>query len=474
MARRQRGSRGRRKGRQSNPTRNQWIAGGAIALGTIAVVTAVAMDQEPLRGRPLGPLPSPYPMTPEGAGVCDLGPSYPGFIFDGTACVPSEDTPAGIYVINDCSDFIFVGGDESGQIDDLENRVGAAVAASMQPGIGADPTNVVNGFLREFWPDCAWPPGADASARIEQLYIAMSLMASRMILIQGGRVLGTSDPDSADEHTVERLHALGITATYDPDIVPEIELPEVPEQDQGGGGGVIPPDPQPPGPGLIDFPDGGPAMPQGGGGTPDCEETPEHAAHVAYPPGVSWETEDSYEIEVFEIPLDEPCDRWRIDVGICMRPLGATFGQLVDYVEPPVDFGVSFFAIRRVDKADMVWSQFDAPLTWKKQFRFEVARVGNNWAKAVTPLAQHANAAVDPCPDRVGNWPLLSYFVKPVASGEKLWNAEPRISIALDKRKVFLRVRYSGMPQFIDHGWEAHLDRPTNYQIDSKIRTIGV
>lgn len=256
--------------REFNPTTTQYVIGGALVGAAVLGTIYLLRDDTP----------APSSVRPglEGAGgmpsMCgDLGPSYPGFAFDGVDCVPSTNTPPGIYIIDDCADFYFVVGDDGPQPDDLEARIANGVAASqfqLQGAAGADPTNIVTSFFKAWWPQCTWPPAPDDAPRIVQLYMALSILVGRKIVLQGGHVLGTSTVDAADEAVGERFVDLGYE-TFDPDLVPEIELPDPDDAyldpdilggtgmiDVGGGGIDVDED--------YESPQGGIQIPPGGGG----------------------------------------------------------------------------------------------------------------------------------------------------------------------------------------------------------------
>lgn len=219
--------------REENPTRNQWIAG-AVILGALGIGTYAVLEAR----KPSHKLP---PMPPEGSigpgQPCDLGEAYPGFIYDGVECLPTADTPPGIYIIDDCNDFIYVPGDDGPQPDYLEARISQAAAGSatgihgVTPGAGFDPTIIVTQYLHKFWPECPWPPAPDAAERIVQLYMVLTVLVGRTIVLHGGKVLGHADFDGADEAIGDRLVAMGF-AEFKPEVVSEIHLPEPPA---GGG-----------------------------------------------------------------------------------------------------------------------------------------------------------------------------------------------------------------------------------------------
>lgn len=267
--------------RAPNPTRGQLVVGG-VAVAAAATLAYIFFRDD-----------TPAPVRPGGTGLegaadpghtsakCGLDPSYPGFVWDGVDCIPSYLTPPGIYILDECRDFIFVTGDDGPQPDDLEGLIAKAVNVSKLYGGGnVDPSNFVTQFLKSWWPECTWPPAPDASERIVQMYMALSVLTGRMIIARGGRVFNTSSYGEADELLGERFDELGYTQGFRPEIVSEIKLPEPPDatldpdlldgnQIDTGGGIDVDEDYHPP-QGGIDLPPGGggpfPQQPPDAGG----------------------------------------------------------------------------------------------------------------------------------------------------------------------------------------------------------------
>ncbi len=222
----------RRRKRKRNLTPKQWawIGGGVIlsaAAGTALYYGVIKprRKKKAIQDLPRPPLegarPPPFkrPQEPE------CGRDYPGFVFDGEGCVPGPETPAGIYVGEQCSDFVFVDGDEGPQLDYLEEVIDEAAESSADPTArSADPTKMATDFFAEFWGECRWPPAPDASERIVHLYQALVYVIGREIIRADGRVLGTSDAADVDEQIADRLSELGLP-DFDPTVVPEIKLP---------------------------------------------------------------------------------------------------------------------------------------------------------------------------------------------------------------------------------------------------------
>ena len=204
------------------------IGVGSVALGGGGYAIYRLVSKRRRRRDLLSRLPPPpgLPAEPEGQAPSPCGPEYPWFVFDGEGCVPSDATPAGIYVGEGCTDFVFVAGDVGPQLDYLGEVVSMQADASSKPaGPSADPTALAVTFFQMFWGDCAWPPPPRGPQRIVQLYQAIVFVIGREIIAAGGRVFGTSDPDLVDEQIADRLQQLGYF-DFDPEIVSEIELPD--------------------------------------------------------------------------------------------------------------------------------------------------------------------------------------------------------------------------------------------------------
>lgn len=232
----------KRRSRRKNPTPLEWglILGVPVVVGVGGYFGYQALKerrrQKALADLPKPPVPQPLPTeppAPEAAPAPTCGPEYPGFVFDGEGCVPTEATPAGIYVGENCSDFVFVQGETGPQVDALEAIVVDEAVATQDPTApSADPVALAADLLAEFWAECAWPPPVEDTARIVHMFQAVTYIIGREIIAAGGRVLGTSDPDLVDEQIADRLAEFGYPP-FDASIVPEIELPEISEEPTG-------------------------------------------------------------------------------------------------------------------------------------------------------------------------------------------------------------------------------------------------
>lgn len=436
--------------RRRNPNRRTVL----LAVGAVAAAGAVGYGgyrlSKALRAR------SPLPLGPtQGGGapvICDLGPNYPGFVRDDSgACSPTAATPPGIYVDATCDDFTYVKGDEGEQVARLDSMIETARVASLQPDAkSADPTEVIEQFLRMTWPQCTWPPSQDSSARIAQMFNALSLLVGRLIVKNGGRVLGTSSSDLVDEQVAERLAELGLPP-YDPDVVPELKLPIFPII-------VYPNFPTPPGPesdpegGKIDLPPGGQQIPSQDDDLPECAVLAQIRTVSRVLPATNFVTK---RVETFKIwsPTSGECDRYEVAFGVCLQP-SSFFGYMDPYVsdDKPADVGEILFRIQQSNNAGMDWSMFETPVVFKGQFRTSV-RVNPNGSITIVSnpkLSAIDNAALDPCPNKPDRWPIpqASFEVRASDGDWKYWEPVPRFAVLEQGSNLMLRVTYFGLPYF--------------------------
>jgi hypothetical protein len=435
-----------------NPTREQWI-GGALVLGVAAVATYAVVSGKPsapaLQGRPPG-----LPQGGAAPGACDLGPSYPGFAWDGVECAPSAATPPGIYVVDDCTDFIFVKGDDGPQPDDLEGRIATAiqsVSEAQEPGLGvsyvpnSDPTAIVTAFLTTFWPQCQWPPPPNGSQRIVQLYMALSVLVGRLIIEGGGSVLGTSSAAHVDEAIGDRLIELGFTE-FHPEVVSEIELPEIIEPIPFHTVGTEFPEPPPKG--GIELPGGQGAQP-GFPGIPKCKTTTAVETAFRALPSQLWTAQVERAFKIWSPPSIQ-CNRYDLSVAVCLFPQTG-FGLLDNYVGPvaPADAGSVIFQIQHDDGTGLEydeWQQFRMQLVAKARLKIRV-NVAKNGALSYGGIPTNVDPT-EACP-QAAHWPPTNrYRVMGTDGHWKFWVPHPTFGLSLDGNEVVLHVRYAGLPQF--------------------------
>lgn len=241
-------SRRKRRGARRNPSVAGWfgIALGAITLGAMGY-GGYRLYKDWRRKKLLDGLPVPTPRPGDVSSQTPIPPvnpcgnAYPGFVDEGEGCVPTDATPGGIYLNAQCTDFVFVKGDEGPQIDWLEDVVADEVlAAKSQPaGQSTDPTLLATDFFTTFWGDCDWPPDPSAPSRIVNVYEAIALVIAREVVREGGRVLGTTDPNVVDQALMARLAELGLPP-FSEEEVAEIPLPSAfPDPSTGGDGGGV-------------------------------------------------------------------------------------------------------------------------------------------------------------------------------------------------------------------------------------------
>jgi len=501
-----------------NPTRNQWI-GGAVALGVIVgVVYAMSRDDAPAAPKyQQPPVPMPLPGEGEGAPVCNLGPRYPGFVLDGEHCVPGPTTPPGVYITSDCTDFVFVTGEDGPQPDDFETRIANVVTDAN--GNAVDPTDMVSGFLSAWWPECSWPSSANDSPRIMHLYMALSLMAGRMIVHAGGNVLGSESQSTVDGVVDTRFDALGLP-DFDNSIVPEIVLPEFDDGtgpgdldpgDLPGTGGVGGLDPQDVGQGQqggIDLPPGGqgpgfdldPIIPAVAGvfvppvppvpppESLDYKPAPEHLDLISTP----WTERYTQHIVLFDFAEGDHAllQDWTIRFGVCLTS-SAGFGELTNFFngqgqQPPADFDdpgalgdpTLRFQIRNVDAVPIQFGGFTSPMTYKKRY---AAKFKRGAVVKITQALHEINDwnPLDACPNRQQRWPEPSspngFWVMPAGLDDfAIWDPKPRISIIVSGPKIVLKISYVGFPYFQVTGGESKAQAyDSAFKLDLKVSATG-
>ncbi len=444
-----------------------------IAAASIAAAGAMGYGgyrlAKALRGRdmpPLGP--------PQGGGgpvACDLGPNYPGFVQnEAGVCTPTAATPPGIYVDVNCQDFTFVNGDEGVQSADLDKTIYALISATRDPTMrSADPTHNVTLFLQKFWPNCTWPP-VNGTPRLQQLFNVLSLLIGREVVHGGGRVLGTGSLDDVDEAVAERLMELGMPE-FNPDVVPEIVLP-IYEEDDGFPEGQPPddgPDVQEPDGGVdggIDLPPGGQDFPEPPGPVTvypvgdledallPCQKVPwsPPAKHNVALEDARWTGPSSHDFLLFDFDVGDnsECVAYNVRFGLCLRTIGSDI-----YGEYHAGDNLAGVHLRNADATPVDWGSLQQPAVWKRQFK---TRIGIANGKAVFDPASVVNdPGVDPCLDDAMRWPHASaggfvVDVPPLGEFSPMnlpWNPNPRVELVGKNRKVYVRLFYSGMPQFL-------------------------
>jgi hypothetical protein len=480
--------------RIENPSRGQWI-GAAVILSALGL-GAYAWTR---RG-PSGKTPDLHPEGAIGPGEpCDLGPSYPGFTFDGVECAPTAQTPPGIYVVDDCQDFIFVQGDDGPQPDYLEARIAQAAATThagihgVTPGAGFDPTVIVTAFLHKFWPECPWPPAPDAAERIVQLYMVLSVLVGRTIVLHGGRVLGHSDFEGADEAIGDRLVAMGFSE-FRPEVVSEIALPQGPP-------GPLPPENQPP-QGTFGEPTG-PGQPGTGiqPGTAQGLPVPPSCSQQAYLntlntelPAATWTQHKTQSVAIFA-PSSSACEEYVVHFGICISPIQATFGFLTDMIDAEITNLVIFEILDKDDQHLQSYADFKKPLVWKRQYACTIRYNGSKiWVPVDGQLQFVDEEIMDPCGSNQGQqqpkayrWPSSpgGYQVTGQDDLVRNWQAEPSVTIRAYNKTLFADIHYSGLPYFQKHTGSLgghpqdygraslHADRTTKFVATTKVWAIG-
>lgn len=426
--------------------------------------------------------------------ACEIGPSYPGFVLDERgACVPTSDTPPGIYVDVACSNFVYVGGDDGPQIDELDKTIWTLAQATKDPTTrSADPSYNVTLFLQKHWPNCTWPP-VGGTARLQQLFNVLSIMMGREVVHRGGRVLGTADMDEVDERVASRLLELGMPE-FDPSVVPEIPLTPYEDDDDLPEG--QPPGPGPDGPNIdepdeqtggIDLPPGGQDFPEPApqdpvtvypvdleGALKECQKvpySPPEYKNIDLDPAFWTATPQTHDFFLFDF---KPGGKWRdckifnLRFGLCVVSVSGSLYGALDPNNPLPDHPLH---LRNEDGAGIDWDQFRSPARWKRQYRTTIGLAdGKAVADQPTPIN---DPGVDPCADDPIRWPTPSVtkFIVTADHGveprfrETDWTPRPRVSIVTQGTKVYARLRYFGFPRFLVGGADPQwggIDTPNN------------
>lgn len=479
----------RRPVRLHNPMSRSQKIGLAVA-GTVALATTgyYALREKPRAKR--GALPSnAAKQTPDGM-RCDMGPRYPGFMPEGDVCGPGPTTPPGIYVHSGCTDFAFVPGDGSEQTDLLEEMLAAAAAS----GANTDPTHLATELLKHAWPECSWPPAASAPQRIVQLYMALGFILGRQLWNLGGTPLDATTPDEVDEAVAGRLAELGLEV-FQPELVPELELPDLDERPAVAGFDTNEPPPEGgEGPGLIEpgpkqgqiVPDGGLPMPGGKPPPANCELTPytTHSQKSMTPLG--WWQRYYYDVSLMT-PF-APCDEYELVVGVCIKtPPGATYGLFDNVFVPGVIADEKYYKNVKYqytknaakDYSDLRLAQI------RKYALFTKLKVeGDKTIVENDNKFVELYPAIDPCPDAVDNGTNSTFdIIAHNAAGETaevFWNPRMSLRLVAEGKTVVLRVWYSGLPFFeLQNGGPyggtavASLNKKTGYIINVKVWAKG-
>jgi hypothetical protein len=502
--------------RRVNPNAAQWLGIAGVVVGATVIGVGVwdHFFRFPKKLRPATELPPGLEgggYEPEGGGYggldgdgydlpevgqdgesCGNPTLYPGFVWQGDACVPSPLTPAGIYVTDGCDDFIFVQGDVGPQPEALDNAL--TIAAG---GGNTDPTTIVTNFLNDVWPDCSWPPANDAPARIKNMWMALSLIAGRRLIELGGRSLGATDAEASDVAIGERFRDLGLD-DFDQSVVPDLEVPGVPEEPEepeepggngGGLGGWLPPD-KPSG-GLIDV--GGPTGPKGKPQgweepTPPCASTPYRKTRFRNTPEVSWTQSKVATFDLFTPPAGSgTCKEYEIRFGVCVKPNDGTFGLLDAYLAGDDSVQSVLFSILDNNGNGIPdFSSFRRPVLWKQQYKCRVTITGNSMKIVFASMVDIDDSTVDPCKTNTARWPKSptdTFRITDVDGEQRSWYPYPIITLGTEGKTLNMRMQYSGLPQFININGTAgghpqrygrgRLDRTNSYNVATKVWALG-
>lgn len=512
----------RARTRQRNPlTRTQkYLIGAAVAgvavIGTVALATR---EPRPAAKKPTtkrGTLPDPIPTesTQEGAlPTCELGPEYPGYIVQNGRCVPGDATPPGIYIHSDCTDFDFVPGEDSTQAQELQARIDAAVAATAAypidsrdrwlAGFAVNPVTIVTEFLQAAWPPCPWPPGADAPARVIQLYMVLAFSVGRSIYNAGGNVLGYDDPVKIDEEIVDKLAEVGITAPLDLTIVPELQLPEITREPPAPAPGPTGPGLKEPGPieGKLEpidgFPMPAPPVFPGVQGDlkPDCMITPVEKTEYDEVEAATWAVPKTATFQLFKLPAAAGCNVFKVRFGICMSAhIAADYGLLstlaeayptktLEQASPKPQFQLRDGGAALGAEHPIPLAFFRTPYYWKHQYEVLLGRseVGLGGVVILQGMTEIQDESLDACNDKLATAPVPQAGYRAVGTDnvDRVWS-NPTFKFVPDPASAFsmnLRITYAGLPKFTQIDGDnvyASMTAKNGYKAYVKVWSLGI
>lgn len=257
--------------RKKNPSAMK-VAGlvllGAAGVGALVAVPAVlvarhmrkmkddadaAFDEEIITepDRPIPPIP-PIGSVGDGGSEVDVGADdgvplvapekLVGFArgLDGKP-QPGPSTPPGIYFVHE-DDFVFVPGEDGAQLQWVMEKVEVEAAAAQQGDpVSSNTVGLTTEFFDRFWPEITMPPAADGPERVVHLYQAIAFTLTDLIVLAGGRVLGTDNMEDALTVLAAKLTGMGYP-DFDPSVVPEVD-PFSGDDPEGPGEGTLPKSP---------------------------------------------------------------------------------------------------------------------------------------------------------------------------------------------------------------------------------------
>lgn len=213
----------------------------------------------------------------------------------------------------------------------------------------------------------------------------------------------------------------------------------------------------------------------------------------------SWTTDLTKDIVLFEVTDKTNRRDWTLDFGLCLTPDSEKpFGSLSDQREDTVNVNYLRFQIRQAPPQNAIggvgipldadaWADFDLPLTWKTQERIKFRRVPHTDGLRLTApqkdIEDEIAAAVDPCPDKNERWPLPDrpegFVVESSTGGWTSWLPVPRLQVLVQGKKVILRVRFRGLPVFVDRegGTSPAMSGAlynTKFKLKLKVKATGV
>lgn len=211
-----------------------------------------------------------------------------------------------------------------------------------------------------------------------------------------------------------------------------------------------------------------------------------------------WASDSTQDIVLFEVSSKNKRKDWTLDFGVCLSPKNKEpFGSLSKQRKDNVVVNYLRFQIRQAPPANAIggvgsplansdWGDFDEPLTWKTQERIKFRRTLRETLRLAAPqkdIDGQTAAAVDPCPERSESWPMPDrpegFIIERHTGGWAAWLPLPRLQVLVFGTKVVLRIKYRGLPVFVDREGAPSpaMDSAafaTKFKLEVKVRATGI
>lgn len=203
-----------------------------------------------------------------------------------------------------------------------------------------------------------------------------------------------------------------------------------------------------------------------GGGAPiqSCDEPSKTSSPSSSLTAATFLESKTKKIQIWT-PGSADCHRYRLMIGVCLRPDGGgSFGGLDHYVDglsqgdQPKEDAVlhNDYGIDRHPAYDaaMDWWRFEAPLAWKRQYQVDVSYVDGQIE--VIEAGQINLPQIDPCPNVTSRWPGYGddhYVVRTWKAAPRQhehdtinWTSQPILQLSTTGKNLFMTVDYTGLP----------------------------